>query len=48
MRFMDVVKENKKKAGVTEEDSRDRVRLRQMIHCGSSSHTRSSRKTQSL
>lgn len=33
-RFMDVVKENTKRVGVTEEDVRDRVRWRQMGHCG--------------
>lgn len=31
---MDVVKEDMQKAGVTEEDARDRVRWTQMIRCG--------------
>lgn len=33
-RFMDVVKENTKRVGVIEGDVRDRVRWRQMGHCG--------------
>ena len=33
-KFMDVVKEDMKSAGVREEDAEDRVRWRQMIHCG--------------
>lgn len=31
IRFMDVVKENTKRVGVTEEDVRDRVRWRQIV-----------------
>ena len=33
-RFMDVVKEDMKLVGVRDEDEEDRVRWRQMIHCG--------------
>ncbi|KAF7667879.1 hypothetical protein LDENG_00044320 [Lucifuga dentata] len=33
-RFMDVVKEDMKLAGVREEEAEDRVRWRQMIRCG--------------
>ena len=33
-RFMDVVKEGMKLAGVREEDAEDRVRWGQMIRCG--------------
>lgn len=31
---MDVVKENMQRTGVAEEDVRDKVRWKQMIHCG--------------
>ena len=33
-RFMDVVKEDMKLVGVTEEEAQNRVRWRQMIRCG--------------
>lgn len=33
---MDCVKEDMQRFGVTEEDSRDRVRWKPMIHCGTS------------
>ncbi|KAF3699483.1 hypothetical protein EXN66_Car015170 [Channa argus] len=35
-RFMDVVREDMKLVGVSEEDAEDRVRWRHMIHCGDS------------
>ena len=35
-RFMDVVKEDMKFDGVRKEDAENRVRWRQMIHCGDS------------
>lgn len=34
IRFRDVVKEDIKRFGVTEEDAMDRVRWRQIINCG--------------
>ena len=33
-KYIDVVKENMKLAGMREEDAEDRVRWRLMIHCG--------------
>lgn len=33
-RFTDVVKEHMHRGGVTEEDAKNRVRWKQMIHCG--------------
>lgn len=33
-RFVDVVKENITRVGVTEEDTRHRVKWRKVLHCG--------------